>query len=109
MSGLKLYLLGPPRVELDEAPVDLQRRKALALLIYLAISGQGSPEAAILHARRWLALDPLHEPAQRQLMQLFDQAGQPAAALRQYEEYVKLLEEELGCRQKKKLPLYMKQ
>jgi class 3 adenylate cyclase/tetratricopeptide (TPR) repeat protein len=29
-------------------------------------------------------------------MQLYDQTGQPAAALRQYEEYVKLLEEELG-------------
>jgi predicted ATPase/DNA-binding SARP family transcriptional activator/pimeloyl-ACP methyl ester carboxylesterase len=235
MSALKLYLLGPPRVELDGMPVDLQRRKTLALLVYLAVSGQphsrdalatlfwpdldqqrsraylrrdlavlntslagqwlsadreivelqrlpglwldvaefarslatcrshdhppevvcadclpllseavslytdtflagftlrdspefddwqffqteslrmelawalerlvrglsaqGSSEAAIAHARRWLALDPLHEPAQQQLMQLYDQVGQPAAALRQYEEYVKLLEEELG-------------
>src|SRR5688572_5789448 len=57
---------------------------------------QGKTEAAIPHARRWVALDPLHEPAQRQLIQLYDLAGQPAAALRQYEEYVKLLEEELG-------------
>ena len=60
------------------------------------LSAQGSSEAAIPHARRWLALDPLHEPAQQQLMQLYDQTGQPTAALRQYEEYVKLLEEELG-------------
>jgi DNA-binding SARP family transcriptional activator/pimeloyl-ACP methyl ester carboxylesterase len=241
MSDLKLYLLGPPRIELDGAPVDIQRRKVLALLIYLAISQQvhgrdalatlfypentqsraraylrrdlavlntslagewlvtdrdtvelkcrsdastgqafwldvdhfrglvsasrshehppeeacpdclstlaeavdlytndflagftlrdsrefdewqffqaeslrqelasvlaqlvqglsirGDYEAAIPHARRWVALDPLHEPAQRQLMQLYGQASQQAAALRQYEEYVKLLDEELG-------------
>ena len=40
MSALKLFLLGPPRIELDGRPVDIQRRKALALLIYLAASGQ---------------------------------------------------------------------
>jgi DNA-binding SARP family transcriptional activator/predicted ATPase/type II secretory pathway predicted ATPase ExeA len=235
MAGLKIFMLGPPRVELDGAPVDIQRRKALALLVYLAVSrqahsrdslatlfwpdldqqraraylrrdlaalntslpgnwlsadretvelnretglwldteqfqrrllacrehghlpesvcaecvpllteaaalytgdflagftlrdspefddwqffqteslrqelasalerlvqglsAQGQAEAAIPHARRWVALDPLHEPAQRQLIQVYDQAGQPAAALRQYEEYVKLLDEELG-------------
>ncbi len=60
------------------------------------LNAQGKAEAAIPYARRWVALDPLREPAQRQLIQVYDQAGQPAAALRQYEEYVKLLEEELG-------------
>lgn len=60
------------------------------------LSAQSQAEAAIPHARRWVALDPLYEPAQRQLIQLYDLAGQPAAGLRQYEEYVKLLEEELG-------------
>ncbi|MCB0168060.1 MAG: hypothetical protein KDI79_27785, partial [Anaerolineae bacterium] len=53
-------------------------------------------EAAIPYARRWQALDPLHEPVQRALMQLYAQSGQEAAALRQYEEHVKLLEAELG-------------
>ncbi len=235
MAGLKLFLLGPPRIELEGAPVDIQRRKALALLVYLAVSGQahsrdslatffwpeldqqrgraylrrdlaalntslpgnwlladretvelnreagpwldaeqfhhllvacrehshapeivctecipllteaaalytgdflagftlrdspefddwqffqteslrqdlatvlerlvqglnsqGKADAAVPHARRWVALDPLHEPAQRWLIQVYDQAGQPVAGLRQYEEYVKLLEEELG-------------
>ncbi|MBE7469693.1 MAG: tetratricopeptide repeat protein [Anaerolineales bacterium] len=60
------------------------------------LSAQGNYEAAIPHARRWVALNPLHEPAQRQLIHLYDQAGQPAAGLRQFEEYVKLLEHELG-------------
>jgi DNA-binding SARP family transcriptional activator len=53
-------------------------------------------EPAIAHARRWLALDPLHEPAHRQLMQLYAQSGQHAAALRQYRECVRILEEELS-------------
>ena len=235
MSNLRLFLLGPPRVEADGLPVDVKRRKALALLVYLAVSGQphsrdalatlffpeldqqraraylrrdlaalntGLPgnwlaadretielkadrgvwldieqfqrclatsqthnhppaevcadclpllteattlysdhflagftlpdspdfdewqffqaeslrqeyaltlkrlvaglcarqefDPAIPYARRWVALDPLYEPAQFQLIQLFDRAGQQAAAMRQYEEYVKLLEEELG-------------
>ena len=51
---------------------------------------------AIEHARRWLSLDPLHEPAQRRLMELYAANGQRAAALRQYEECVRLLDEELG-------------
>jgi DNA-binding SARP family transcriptional activator/predicted ATPase len=74
-------------------------RQELATVLERLVQGlnsQGKADAAIPYARRWVALDPLHEPAQRQLIQVYDQAGQPAAALRQYEEYVKLLEEELG-------------
>jgi predicted ATPase/DNA-binding SARP family transcriptional activator len=57
---------------------------------------QGEFEPAIAHARRWLALDPLHEAAHRALMTLYAWAGQQAAALRQYGECVRVLEEELG-------------
>lgn len=57
---------------------------------------QEDHEAAIPYARRWLALNPLHEPAHRQLMQLYAQTGQQAAALRQYQLCVQILEEELG-------------
>ncbi|MBI1877002.1 MAG: AAA family ATPase, partial [Chloroflexi bacterium] len=200
MSQLALYLLGLPRIELDDVPIQLDRRKALALLIYLAMNPQphsrdalatlfwpgydqtyaranlrrtlsalnqalgkkwleveresitlprndelwvdvaqfrslltaceahGHPKSevcpacltplseavalyhddflthatqeaykpALAYARRWLALNPLHEPAQRRLMQLYVQAGDPAAALRQYQECVRLLEKELG-------------
>lgn len=53
-------------------------------------------ETAINYARRWLALDPLHEPAHRQLMQFYAWAGQPAAALQQYQTCVRLLDQELG-------------
>ena len=60
-------------------------------------SAQDEYEAAIPHARRWVALDPLHEPAQRELMRLYAQAGQRAAALRQYAECERILQDELAA------------
>ncbi|WP_420629149.1 AfsR/SARP family transcriptional regulator [Candidatus Leptofilum sp.] len=53
-------------------------------------------DSAIHYAQRWLALDTLHEPAHRKLMTLYAQAGQQAAALRQYQTCVSLLDKELG-------------
>ena len=232
MPHLKLFLLGPPRVEVDGAPIEIGRRKAIALLAYLALSGQSQsrdslatllwpdhsqsraraslsrdlsilnramgpnwfqadretialrpiwtdveqfrqkladceshghplsetcpeclaslneavalcqddflkgftlpdcpdfdewqffqseglrqelasalqrlidlhesrddPSAAIPHARRWLALDPLHEPAHRMLMGLYAHVDQQAAALRQYQVCTDMLEAEFG-------------
>jgi predicted ATPase/DNA-binding SARP family transcriptional activator len=51
---------------------------------------------AIRYCRRWLAMDPLHEPAHRELMRLYAYDGQIAAALRQYQECARLLKTELG-------------
>jgi predicted ATPase/DNA-binding SARP family transcriptional activator len=56
----------------------------------------GNIETALAYARRWLALDPLHEPAHRQLMELYAADGQRSAAQRQYRECVRILDEELG-------------
>ena len=53
-------------------------------------------DSAILVTRRWLSLDPLQEEPHRRLMQLYAQAGQRNAALRQYEECVRILHQELG-------------
>ena len=58
--------------------------------------GEDGRMPGIPYARRWLALDPLHEPAHRHLMQLYAGTGQYAAALRQYAECVRILDEELG-------------
>jgi predicted ATPase/DNA-binding SARP family transcriptional activator len=73
----------------DEAADALQRLARL-------YGDQGDYDAAIPYARRWLALDPLHEPAQRELMALYARSGQRAAALRQYGECERVLGEELG-------------
>ena len=38
MSKLKLFLLDTPQLEIDGRPIELDRRKALALLAYLAVT-----------------------------------------------------------------------
>ena len=57
---------------------------------------QGEWEKAIAHARRWVALDRLNEPAQRLLINLYNQSGQRSMALRQYDEFSRELNEQLG-------------
>ena len=40
MTRLKIWLFGPPRIELDGAPVEVDTRKAIALLAYLSVTGR---------------------------------------------------------------------
>jgi predicted ATPase/DNA-binding SARP family transcriptional activator len=69
--------------------------RALARLVRCH-AARGEFDSAIPHARRWVALDPLHEPAHRELIKLHVWAGQRTAALRQYQDCVRVLEQELG-------------
>ena len=55
-------------------------------------------EPAIRWALRILAVDPVHEPAHRALMELYAAQGRHAAALRQYEQLRETLSRELGTR-----------
>jgi predicted ATPase/DNA-binding SARP family transcriptional activator len=77
---------------------ETQRRELAGVLQKLAAiqAGNGHFESAITYARRWLALDPLLEDAQRLLIRLYAWSGQRNAALRQYRECVRILEQELG-------------
>src|SRR5579863_1768327 len=77
---------------------DLLRREFASALEGLTHchSAQYQFETALAHARRWLALDRLHEAAHRELMLLYAWAGQRTAALHQYRECVQALEQELG-------------
>jgi DNA-binding SARP family transcriptional activator len=63
-----------------------------------ALARAGRHDAAIVHARRRLALDPLDEPSHRQLIELLAATGNRAEALRQYRECVRHLDRELGVR-----------
>jgi non-specific serine/threonine protein kinase len=56
----------------------------------------GQAEQAIPYARRLIILDPLDEASHRQLMQVYMQAGQHNAALKQYQACEQLLRKELG-------------
>ena len=55
-------------------------------------------EPAIRWALRILAVDPVHEPAHRALMELYAAQGRHATALRQYEQLRETLSRELGTR-----------
>ncbi len=57
MPRLKLWLLGSPRFERDGEPVELGRRKALALVIYLAVRRQAASRDE-LTALLWPEADP---------------------------------------------------
>jgi DNA-binding SARP family transcriptional activator len=58
MPQLKLFLLGAPRVEYSDAPIEVDTRKAIALLVYLAVTRR-------VHSRDALAalLWPEHDQA----------------------------------------------
>ncbi|RMG70026.1 MAG: hypothetical protein D6711_18380, partial [Chloroflexi bacterium] len=53
-------------------------------------------DQAIKFLRYSIAIDPLNDTAQRQVIRLYAISGQRSAALKQYETYCKLLEQELG-------------
>jgi DNA-binding SARP family transcriptional activator len=85
-------------VEFDEwqaREADALRRELAGALERLA-QEEPDPARAVAYAQRWLALDPLHEPAHRALVRLHGRAGDRAAAIRQYRECVRLLDRELG-------------
>ena len=77
---------------------DALRSEYGTVLARLAAAAErdGDVTAAIAHTRRRLALDPLHEPAHRDLMRLHARSGDRAAALRQYRDAARLLDQELG-------------
>jgi predicted ATPase/Tfp pilus assembly protein PilF len=74
------------------------RLEAIDTLGFLAqaYAQQGDEQAALLTARRQLALDPWNEQATRTLMQVLAGRGQRAAALAEYERCRRLMAEELN-------------
>ena len=71
-------------------------RRELAGALERLAHEEADPARAIAYAGRWLALDPMHEPAHRALIRLHGRAGDRAAAMRQYRECVRVLDRELG-------------
>lgn len=76
---------------------NLRRKFSMALdRLVIVLILQSDLESAIGYSRRRLALDPLDEPAVRQLMKLYSWSGQRNAAMRLFKEIVRTLEHELG-------------
>ena len=76
---------------------DLKQRLSTALETLVAARvADGELDEALELARRWVALDVLHEPAQQATIRVLAMTGQRSAALRQYRECVRALADELG-------------
>ncbi|HET7529508.1 MAG TPA: AAA family ATPase [Mycobacteriales bacterium] len=87
--------------EFDEwqAAVATDLRRVLATVLSRLAQAEvarGDLDAATATTERWLALDQLHEPAHRLLMQLHAWRGDRAAAIRQYRRCAHILDTELG-------------
>ncbi len=77
---------------------DQVRRDRALLLDRLtdALAAAGQADHAVARARERLALDELHEPTHRRLIELYASAGRRADALVQYRECVRVLDRDLG-------------
>ncbi len=77
---------------------DVLRRElgsALRRLVELQME-RGAHEPALRFAERWVEIEPLHEPAHRELIRLYALTGDRGAALQQYRQCVRALSQELG-------------
>jgi len=99
LSGF--VLRGCPDFEEWQASVSEGLRQSLARglqRLVTACIAEGDLERATGHARRWLQLDPLHEPAHQAIIRLHGWTGQRSAAMRQYRSLVRVLDRDLAVR-----------
>src|SRR5579859_2094204 len=92
---------GCPDFEDWQSSVADELRQSLARglqRLVAACIADGELERATSHARRWLQLDPLHEPAHQAIIRLYGWAGQRSAAMRQYRALVRILDRDLAVR-----------
>lgn len=97
-----------PGFMIDDAPdfdrwleEERARYRTQAVSACLSLSQEaersGDMQAALAHARRAVSLEPYSEPSRQRLIQLLDQSGDRAAALRAFEELRELLRTELDA------------
>ena len=94
-------LRGCPDFEDWQASVSEELRQSLARglqRLVAACIADGELDRAAGHARRWLQLDLLHEPAHQVIIKLHGWAGQRSAAMRQYRTLVRVLDRDLAVR-----------
>jgi DNA-binding SARP family transcriptional activator len=77
---------------------DVLRRELSSALRRLAElhMERGEHERALGFAERWVEIEPLQEPAHRELIRLYALTGDRGAALHQYRQCVRALSQELG-------------
>src|ERR1700734_926358 len=94
-------LRGCPEFEEWQETVGEELQQALARglqRLVTACIAEGALDRAAGHARRWLQLDPLHEPAHQAIIRLHGWAGDRSAAMRQYRSLARVLDRDLAVR-----------
>ena len=77
----------------------IRRERAAALdRLVGALAAAGRRDEAVGRAEERLALDPVHEPAHRRLIERYAASGRRGDAMQQYRECVRVLDRELGVR-----------
>ena len=84
-------------LQLSAEAIRQERAAALDRLV-AALAAAGRTDEAVARAEQRLALDPLHEPAHRRLIERYAASGRRADAMRQYRDCVRVLDRELGVR-----------
>jgi DNA-binding SARP family transcriptional activator/tetratricopeptide (TPR) repeat protein len=74
------------------------RALQVAVLSALVARLSAAPEAALRHARAWVAIDPLREEGHVEVVRLLGQLGRTREALAQYDGCRRILETDLGAR-----------
>jgi DNA-binding SARP family transcriptional activator len=74
------------------------RALQVAVLAALVARLSDEPEAALRHARAWVAIDPLLEDGHVEVVRLLGQLGRTREALAQYDGCRRILETDLGAR-----------
>ncbi len=80
----------------DWLRLERQRLRDFALTVVKKLLGTQTAQAAVVVAKRLVALDPLQEEGHQALMRLHAEAGETAAALRQYDACRDILKRELN-------------
>ncbi len=107
-------LFVPDSVIFEEWRLMLQEelhRQAVEALHWLSVYHEQRGEYAQVEkfARRQIALEPWHEEAHGQIMRAFVQQGHIVAALQQYSQYRRILDEELGIKPSASITRYYEQ
>ncbi len=82
-------------VAAERRRLDERFQRAIYQLAH-ALEQAGEPDRGAEELRFALLIDPLREDAHREIMRLLLKAGQPAAALRQFQELERVLADQLG-------------
>lgn len=96
-SGRLLPAFYEDWVSVEQVRLEERHRQALHLLID-TLQQTGEAAQALDYAHQAVGIDPLDEGANQMLIRLYLTTGQPASALRQYQEFALRLEQQIGAR-----------